>query len=328
MPCTSPFAIIPGPAFTTYRGLVTQLLALNYAKLAERHASWNSTDVWNILQSIIVEQLGVEPGEVTMEANFRDDLEADSLDLVELIMAFEEEFGGAGMGYLAHVVAMEELSRASASIALSYVAHSNLCVNQIFRNGNDEQRRKYLPKLVSGEHVGALAMSEAGAGSDVVSMSLRADLDGDHYVLNGTKMWITNSHYAAALIITARTDLEATGSSGISLQSRRTGRDARRPATTQLSAGCFFLAGLSRIAHPLAEVLVTHGFGEIVTLSDIAAHGGERLAGLRILDPFRDDRQFQRMRQRQVTARKGRESRAFHQRLVRLDRHNRRAKTR
>src|SRR4051812_43536295 len=103
-----------------------------------------------------------------------------------------EEWGGAAMGYLAHVVAMEEVSRTSASVGLSYGAHSNLCVNQISRNGTEDQKRRYLPKLISGEHLGALAMSEPGAGSDVVSMALRADRRGDHHVLNGTKMWITN----------------------------------------------------------------------------------------------------------------------------------------
>src|SRR5690606_5636700 len=103
-----------------------------------------------------------------------------------------EEYGGAAMGYLAHVLAMEEISRASASVGLSYGAHSNLCVNQIFKNGSETQRRRYLPKLCSGEHVGALAMSEPNAGSDVVSMKLRADRKGDRYLLNGNKMWITN----------------------------------------------------------------------------------------------------------------------------------------
>src|SRR6202007_2170498 len=112
----------------------------------------------------------------------------------------EEEYGGAGMGYLAHCVAMEEVSRGSASVGLSYGAHSNLCVNQIRRNGNDTQRRKYLPKLMSGEHVGALAMSEPGAGSDVVSMRLRADKKGDSYILNGSQLWITSGPYAATLV--------------------------------------------------------------------------------------------------------------------------------
>jgi isovaleryl-CoA dehydrogenase len=126
----------------------------------------------------------------------------------------EEEWGGSGMGYLAHCVAMEEISRASASVGLSYGAHSNLCVNQLRRNGNDAQRRKYLPKLISGEHVGALAMSEPGAGSDVVSMRTRADKKGDRYVLNGSKMWITNGPVAETLVVYAKTDRTA-GARGI-----------------------------------------------------------------------------------------------------------------
>ena len=126
----------------------------------------------------------------------------------------EEEWGGAGLGYLAHCVAMEEISRASAAIGLSYGAHSNLCVNQIRRNGNDAQRRRYLPKLISGEHVGALAMSEPGAGSDVVSMRTRADRKGDRYILNGSKMWITNGPVADTLVVYAKTDRTA-GSRGI-----------------------------------------------------------------------------------------------------------------
>jgi isovaleryl-CoA dehydrogenase len=121
----------------------------------------------------------------------------------------EEEYGGAGMGYLAHCVAMEEVSRGSASIGLSYGAHSNLCVNQIRRNGSEAQKRKYLPKLISGEHVGALAMSEPGAGSDVISMRLKAEKKGDRYVLNGSKFWITNGHYADTLVVYAKTDPEA-----------------------------------------------------------------------------------------------------------------------
>ena len=121
----------------------------------------------------------------------------------------KEEFGGADMGYLAHCVAMEEISRASASVGLSYGAHSNLCVNQIHRWGTDEQKNRYLPKLISGEHVGALAMSEPGAGSDVVSMRLRADKRGDRYVLNGSKMWITNGHYAETLVVYAKTEPSA-----------------------------------------------------------------------------------------------------------------------
>jgi len=118
----------------------------------------------------------------------------------------EEEYGGSGLGYLEHVVAMEEVSRGSAAVGLSYGAHSNLCVNQIRRNGNDAQKRRYLPKLISGEHVGALAMSEAGAGSDVVSMKLRAEKRGDRYVLNGTKLWITNGPQADTLVVYAKTE--------------------------------------------------------------------------------------------------------------------------
>ncbi|MBI4030614.1 MAG: isovaleryl-CoA dehydrogenase [Proteobacteria bacterium] len=129
-------------------------------------------------------------------------------------MTVSEEYGGADMGYLAHVIAMEELSRASASVALSYGAHSNLCVNQIYRNGSDAQRKKYLPKLISGEHPGALAMSEPGSGSDVVSMNLRADRKGDRYILNGNKMWITNGPEAQTLVVYAKTDINA-GPKGI-----------------------------------------------------------------------------------------------------------------
>jgi len=135
-------------------------------------------------------------------------------DMGLLGITVKEEFGGANMGYLAHVIAMEELSRASASVALSYGAHSNLCVNQIHKNGTQEQKEKYLPKLVSGEHIGALAMSEPNAGSDVVSMKLHARDAGDHFVLNGNKMWITNGPDANVYVIYAKTDLHA-GSKGI-----------------------------------------------------------------------------------------------------------------
>ncbi|WP_313526847.1 isovaleryl-CoA dehydrogenase [Shinella sp.] len=130
-------------------------------------------------------------------------------DLGLLGITAPEGLGGSGMGYLAHCVAMEEISRASASVGLSYGAHSNLCVNQLVRNATPEQRQKYLPKLISGEHVGALAMSEPGAGSDVVSMKLRAEKRGDRYVLNGNKMWITNGPDADVLVVYAKTDLEA-----------------------------------------------------------------------------------------------------------------------
>jgi isovaleryl-CoA dehydrogenase len=129
-------------------------------------------------------------------------------DMGVLGITVEEEYGGAAMGYLAHMVAMEEISRASASVGLSYGAHSNLCVNQIRRNGTPEQRQRYLPKLISGEHVGALAMSEPGAGSDVLSMKLRAQDKGGFFVLNGSKMWITNGPDADTLVVYAKTDPE------------------------------------------------------------------------------------------------------------------------
>ncbi len=135
-------------------------------------------------------------------------------DMGLLGITVPEEEGGTGLGYLAHIVAMEEISRASASVGLSYGAHSNLCVNQIRRNGTAEQKRRYLPKLISGEHVGALAMSEPGAGSDVVSMKLRAEKRGDRYLLNGSKMWITNGGDADTLVVYAKTD-PAAGAKGI-----------------------------------------------------------------------------------------------------------------
>src|SRR5881275_865384 len=141
----------------------------------------------------------------------------------------EEDYGGAGMGYLAHCVAMEEVSRASASVGLSYGAHSNLCVNQIRRNGNEAQKRKYLPDLISGAHVGALAMSEPGAGSDVVSMRLRADRQGDRYILNGTKLWITNGHHADTLVVYAKTRPDA-GPRGITAFLIEKGFKGFRPA--------------------------------------------------------------------------------------------------
>ena len=135
-------------------------------------------------------------------------------DLGILGMTVSEEYGGAGLSYLAHTIVMEEISRASASVGLSYGAHSNLCVNQIFLNGTDAQRAKYLPGLVSGEQVGALAMSEPGAGSDVVSMKLRAERKGDHFILNGNKMWITNGPDASTYVIYAKTDING-GARGI-----------------------------------------------------------------------------------------------------------------
>jgi isovaleryl-CoA dehydrogenase len=161
------------------------------------------------VREFAAEEIAPRAAEIDRENHFPMDLWRKMGALGLLGVTADPDFGGAGMGYLEHVVAMEEISRASAAVGLAYGAHSNLCVNQISRNGSAAQKERYLPRLVSGEHVGALAMSEAGAGSDVVSMKLRAERRGGVYVLNGTKMWITNGPHADVLVVYAKTDPEA-----------------------------------------------------------------------------------------------------------------------
>ena len=158
------------------------------------------------VESFAADQIAPRAAAIDVQNDFPADLWRKFGDLGLLGITVEPEYGGAGMGYLEHVVAMEEISRASAAVGLSYGAHSNLCVNQIRRNGTEAQKRRYLSRLISGEHVGALAMSEPGAGSDVVGMRTRAEKRGDRYVLNGSKMWITNGPNADVLVIYAKTD--------------------------------------------------------------------------------------------------------------------------
>jgi isovaleryl-CoA dehydrogenase len=180
--------------------------------------SFGFDETINLLQDQVnrfaADEIAPRAAEIDSSNEFPPDLWKKMGDMGLLGVTVSEEYGGAGLGYLAHCITMEELSRASASVGLSYGAHSNLCVNQIFRNGTDEQKKKYLPRLVSGDNVGALAMSEHNAGSDVVSLQLRADQDGDDFILNGSKMWITNGPDADTYVIYARTG--ASGPGGIS----------------------------------------------------------------------------------------------------------------
>jgi len=173
------------------------------------HLGETADMIRDTVSSFCADKLTPRADEIDSTNEFPRDLWPELGALGLLGMTVEEEFGGSGLGYLEHIIAMEEISRSSGSVGLSYGAHSNLCVNQLRLNGNAEQKAKYLPKLVSGEHLGALAMSEPGAGSDVVSMRLKAEKKGDRYILNGNKFWITNGPDADTLIVYAKTDMDA-----------------------------------------------------------------------------------------------------------------------
>jgi isovaleryl-CoA dehydrogenase len=195
------------------RGISRSMLANQYPTL-EFPVGETAEMLRDTVRSFASDRIAPRAAEIDQKDEFPADLWPQLGELGLLGITVEEELGGTGLGYLEHCIAMEEVSRASASVGLSYGAHSNLCVNQIRINGNDAQRDKYLPKLISGEHIGALAMSEPGAGSDVVSMKLKAEKKGDRYILNGSKMWITNGPSADTLVVYAKTDPSA-GSKGI-----------------------------------------------------------------------------------------------------------------
>ena len=173
-----------------------------------------ANDIRDMVQRFANNVIAPMAADIDESNTFPNDLWPQFGELGILGITAPEEYGGANLGYLEHIIVMEEISRASASVGLSYGAHSNLCVNQIVLNGNEEQKARYLPKLISGEHIGALAMSEPGAGSDVVSMKLKAEKKGDRYILNGNKMWITNGPDADTLVVYAKTDMDA-GARGI-----------------------------------------------------------------------------------------------------------------
>ncbi len=189
-------------------------MAANEPRMLDHDLGDTANQIRDTVRSFAADEIAPLAAEIDRTDVFPRQLWPKLGSLGLLGITVEEEYGGSGLGYLEHTIAMEEVSRASASIGLSYGAHSNLCVNQICRNGSEAQKRRYLPKLVSGEHLGALAMSEPGAGSDVVSMRLRAQRKGDRYVLNGTKFWITNGPQADVLVVYGKTDPDA-GSKGI-----------------------------------------------------------------------------------------------------------------